>query len=167
MHSYEHFYQDPTFWVGVGLVIFLAVVIWKKVPGVLGKQLDARAAAIAAELDEAKRLRQEAQALLVTYQKKAGEAEAEAAEILAAANAEAARLKTETADQLAALIARRTKMAEDKIAQAEASALADVKAAAAEAAIGAAARLMSDRIDGAKASSLADASIRDLRTRLN
>ena len=160
-------YLDPTFWVGVGLVLFLALIIWKKVPGVLAKQLDARAAAIAGELCEAKRLREEAQALLVTYQAKAKDAEQEAAAILATAKAEADQLQREGRQQLEALVARRTKMAEDKIRQAEATALSEVKAAAADAAIAAAGNLLSGRIDGAKASSMADAAIRDLRTRLN
>lgn len=160
-------YLDPTFWVGIGLVLFFAVVIWKKVPGVLAKMLDARAAAIAAELDEAKRLREEAQALLASYQKKAGEAETEAAEILAQARAEAERMQVEGRQALDALIVRRTKLAEDKIALAEATALADVKAAAADAAVTAAGALLTQRIDGAKSSAISDAAIRDLRTRLN
>ncbi|BCW90195.1 ATP synthase subunit b [Alphaproteobacteria bacterium SO-S41] len=166
MHE-EPLLLQAEFWVAVGLFLFLAVIIWRKVPGVLAKMLDARAAAIATELDEAKRLREEAQALLVSYRAKAGEAETEAAAILAAARAEADRLQIEGRQSIEALIQRRTKMAEDKIAQAEASALADVKAAAADAAISAAGRLLTGRIDGAKASAISDAAIRDLRASLN
>ena len=123
MHEDVPFYLDTHFWVAVGLFLFFALVIWKKVPGVLAKQLDARAAAISSELDEAKRLREDAAALLATYQAKAKEAEGEAAAILAAAQADAACLQAEGKAALEALVARRTKMAEDKIAQAEASAI--------------------------------------------
>lgn len=160
-------YMDPTFWVGVGLVLFLLVIIWKKVPGVLAKQLDNRSAAIAAELDEARRLREEAQALLATYQSKAKDAEREAEDILAAARTEADRLQSESRVALEGLIARRTKMAEDKIRLAEASALTEVKTAAANAAVTAAGQILSSRIDGAKASEIASTSIRELRSKLN
>jgi F-type H+-transporting ATPase subunit b len=160
-------YLDPAFWVGVGLLIFLAVIIWKRVPAALAKQLDNRSAAIANELAEAKRLRTEAENLLSSYKTKAAEAEKEAADILAAARNEASQLEKESKVQLEALIARRTKMAEGKIRQAETTALAEVKSAAAEAAVAAAASLLGSRMDGAKASTMTDAAIRDLRARLN
>lgn len=159
--------EDSSFWVAVGLFLFLAVLVWKKVPGVLAKQLDERSAAIARELDEAQRLREEAQALLATYQSKAKDAEREAAEILTTARAEADRLQVESREALEGLIARRTKMAEDKIRQAEASALTEVKTAAANAAISAASTILTQRMDTTKASALSDNAIRDLRSKLN
>lgn len=161
------FYEDPTFWVGIGLLIFVAIAIWKKVPGMLASQLDARAATIARELDEAKRLRQEAEALVASYKARAGQAEKEAEEIIAQARSEAERMQVESRTALEALIVRRTKMAEDKIAQAEQSAVAEVKAAAAGAAVDAARTLLTERIDAGKATAIADVAIRDLRARLN
>ena len=161
MHG--EFYQDPAFWSAVGLFLFLALIVWKKVPGVVGKMLDDRSAAIAQELFEAQRLREEAEDLLSSYKTKAAEAEREAEEIIALAKSEAVRLQEDGQKSLEALIARRTKMAEDKIAQAESTALAEVKAAAASAAVS----ILGERVTGAKASSLTDASIRDLRAKLN
>lgn len=165
MHGPIHL--DPTFYVGIGLVLFILVIVWRRVPHMLGAQLDARAAKIAGELDEAKRLRTEAEALLAAYQAKTGEAEREAAAILAGAKEEAERLQAEGRQALEQLIARRTALAETKIKQAEAEALAEVKAASADAAIAAARTILTNRIDGVKAGQLADASIRDLRARLN
>lgn len=161
------FLGEAEFWVAVGLFIFLGVVIWRGVPGVLGKMLDDRSAAIARELEEAKALRQEAETLLASYRAKTKDVESETAAILATAKAEAEQLQIEARAAADALIKRRTKMAEDKIAQAEASALAEVKATAAQAAITAAGKLLGDRITGDKATALADAAIRDLRSRLN
>ncbi|MCC6918993.1 MAG: F0F1 ATP synthase subunit B [Alphaproteobacteria bacterium] len=158
---------DPTFWVGVGLVIFIAILIYVKVPGLLARQLDARSAAIAGELNEAKRLREEAEALLATYQARTKDAESEAAAIIATAKTEAQQMQAEARDAVTALIERRTKMAEHKIAQAEATALAEVKTAAAGAAVSAATQILSQRMDGAKATAVADSAIRDLRSRLN
>lgn len=154
-------------WVAVGVVIFIGIVLWKGVPGMVGKQLDARTATIARELDEAKRLRAEAEALLASYKTKAGDAEREAAAILAGAQEEAELMQAEGRQQLEALIVRRSQMAENKIRLAEAQAVADVKSTAAEAAIAAARTILTQRIDAPKANTLADAAIRDLRARLN
>jgi F-type H+-transporting ATPase subunit b len=122
-------------WVAVAFLIFLAIV-WK-VGGftALTSGLDKRGAKIKAELEDARILREEAQRVLADYQKKRLEAEAEAAEIVRTARAEAERLANETQAKLADFLVRRTKMAEQKIAQAEAQAAADVRAAAAEAAV--------------------------------
>ncbi len=160
------FLEDPKFWVAAGLFIFLAVVIYLRVPGMVAKLLDDRSATIAKELAEARRLREEAQALHATYLRKAKDAEREAEEIVAQAKVEAERMQAETRQSLDALIARRSKMAEDKIAQAEASALAEVKAAAADAAVAAAGRILSGRIDAAKGAAIIDGSIREMRAKL-
>ena len=106
------------------------------------KSLDDRAARIKAELDEAKKLKEEAAALLADYQRKRGEAEHEAADIIAGAKAEAERLAADAKAKLEEFVARRTKLAETKIAQAEAQAAADVRAAAAEAAVAAAEKIL-------------------------
>ncbi len=161
------FLGEAEFWVAVGLFLFIGVVLWQGVPAVLGRMLDARSAAIARELEEARALRQEAEALLASYRAKTKDVDTETAAILATARAEAEHLQTEARTAAEALIKRRTKMAEDKIAQAEATALAEVKATAAQAAIGAAAQILGERVTGAKATQLADDAIRDLRSRLN
>ena len=119
-----------TFWVGVALVIFLAILVKFGVPGAIVKALDARGEKVAQELAEARRLRQEAEKLLAEYDAKRKAAEAEAAEIVSSANDEAKRLAAEAEAKLADFVARRTKAAEEKIAQAESQAEAEVRAAA-------------------------------------
>ena len=116
--------------------------------------LDGRAARIKAELDEARRLRDEAQALLAEYQRKRGEAEQEAEAIVAGARDEAERLAAEAKTKVEEFVARRTKMAETKIAQAEAQAVADVRAAAADAAVAAAEKILSETVKGKVADDL-------------
>ena len=115
--------HDPETWVAVGFVLVIALLVWKGVPGMVGKMLDQRAAVIAAELEEARRLRAEAAALLADYQKRAAGAEAEARSIVEAATLEAAQFQKEARAALEAQIARRAASAQDKIAQAEAHAL--------------------------------------------
>ncbi|WP_298922733.1 ATP F0F1 synthase subunit B, partial [uncultured Bosea sp.] len=116
-----------TFWVGVALVIFLAILVKFGVPGMIVKGLDARGERVAQELAEARRLRQEAEKLLAEYDSKRKAAEAEAAEIVSSANDEAKRLAAEAEAKLADFVARRTKAAEEKIAQAESQAEAEVR----------------------------------------
>lgn len=161
------FMEDPTFWVAVGTVIFVGVVIYLKVPQMLAGMLDARAAAIRNELAEAKRLREEAETLMREYLAKTKNADSEAAAIVAAAKVESERMAAEAREQLAQSITRRAKMAEEKIAQAEAQALADVRAAATDAATAAAGEVIRARMNEAKGDALIDASIRDLRTKLH
>src|SRR5579872_538813 len=115
----EMFHLDnPEFWVLVGFVLVIALLVWKGVPAMVGKMLDQRAAVIAAELDEAKRLRAEAAALLAEYKKRAAGAEAEAQNIIAAATADAAQFQKESRIALEAQIARRAAAAQEKIVQA-------------------------------------------------
>jgi F-type H+-transporting ATPase subunit b len=159
--------SDPTFWVAIGTLIFFGLLVWKKVPGMIARALDARGANIAKELDETRRLRDEALALLAQYQAKQRDAEKEAEAIIATARVEAERLAAETQANVVQALERRAKVAEQKIAQAEAQAVADVKAAAADAAVAAAQAIIGERMDPARAASLADAAIRDLKGRLN
>lgn len=163
----ESFLTDPTFWVAVSTTAFVLIVLFMKVPGRVATMLDARAAVIAKELDEARRLREEAQALLASYQKKQREAEKEAQEIVIQARAEAERLAVETKKSLEAQIARRAKLAEDKIAQAEAQALAEVRGLAADIAIGAAGRVIQKQLSPGRAEQLIDAAIRELPGKIN
>jgi F-type H+-transporting ATPase subunit b len=151
--------RDPEFWVAVGTAIFLAILVWKRVPQMTANSLDSRASAIAREIDEAHRLRSEAEALLAQYRQKQAAAETEAQAILEEARAEAERFGTETRAAAAAQIARRVKQAQDKIAQAEAHAIADIRAAAADAAIAAAEKLIASRLDENAAADLVKRSL--------
>ena len=159
--------SHPEFWVGVGTLIFLGILVWQKVPAAITKSLDARAAAIAKELDEAQRLRSEAEALLSEYKKKRSEAEREAAAILAEAKAEAERYATESRAAIDAQIGRRGRQAEEKIAQAEAQAVAEMRALAADRAIAAAETLLAARLDDKRAADLVKRSLEEIPSKLN
>jgi F-type H+-transporting ATPase subunit b len=161
------FELDAEFWVAVAFVVFLGVLIYFGVHEMVVKYIDQRRDRIKAELDEALRLKEEAQALLAQYQRKQREAEQEAAAILAGATAEADRMMAEAKAKMEEFIARRSKMAEAKIAQAEAQALADVRAAAAEAAVGAAEKILSQTVKGEVADRLIVKGIDDVKTKLN
>jgi len=164
----EVFHPDnPEFWVLVGFVLVVALLLWKGVPGMVGKMLDQRAAAIAAELAEARRLREEAAALLADYKKRAAGAEAEAQTIVTEARAEAARFAEDARANLSAQIARRAQTAQDKIAQAEAAALAEIRGLAADAAIKAAQKLIAARMDENRAGALIADSIKHVGEKLN
>ena len=160
-------FHDPEFWVAVGFVLVIALLVWKGVPAMVGKMLDQRAMVIEAELKEAARLRQEAMELLADYQKRAAHAEDEAKAILTEARAEATRLAEESRVNLKAQIERRAKGAEDKIAQAEAAAMNEIRALAADAAVNAAQKLIAARMDEQRASNLIADSIKSLGEKLN
>jgi F-type H+-transporting ATPase subunit b len=161
------FELDAEFWVAVAFVAFLGVLIYFGVHEMTVKYIDQRRDRIKAELDEALRLKEEAQALLAQYRRKQHEAEQEAAAIIAGATAEAERMMAEAKAKVEEFIARRNKMAETKIAQAEAQALADVRAAAAEAAVSAAETILTQIVKGEVADRLIVKGIDDVRTRLN
>ena len=158
---------DPTFWVAAALLIFVGALIWKRVPGAAGKALDERAARIEAELEEARRLREEAQELLAQRQRSQLEAETEAEEIIAQAKKEANLAADEARVRLAEQIERRTAMAEAKIDQARNQAEARVRAAAADLAVEAAERVLTDTLDDKTRGKLFDDSVKDLEKRLN
>lgn len=158
---------DAEFWVFAGLLIFLGIVIFvAKAPKAVAGQLDAKAAKIQSDLDEAARIRAEAETMLADIRRQREEAERQAAEMLAAAQADAQRLAVESKAKLEEQIARRAQLAERKIATAEAQAAADVKAAAAELAAQAAEQILSARVQGAKSDPLVDAGIAQLAGRL-
>ena len=158
--------QEPEFWVGLGLLILVAIFLRQRVPAFVTAALDARAVAIAKELNEAKRLREEAAALLARFKTKAAEAEKEAQSILTEATEEAERFAVEARAQLTAQIERRAKQAQDKIAQAEAHAIAEIRAKAADAAVDAAEKLIAARTDAGKAAALISQSIKELPAKL-
>jgi len=160
-------FRNPEFWVAVGFVAVLGVFVWKKVPALLANILDARAHAISKELDEAKRLREEAAAVLAGYLKKVASVESEVAAIVADAKAEAERFAKETRAQLRAQIDRRAQMAKDKIAQAETAALAEIRGLAADTAVAAAEKLIAARMDEKRGAALVERSIKELPDKLN
>jgi F-type H+-transporting ATPase subunit b len=160
-------FGNPEFWVGVGIAIFLGLLLWQKVPGLIAKSLDERAAGIAKELAEARRLREEAEVLLAQYKKKRAKADEEAAAIVTEAKAEAERFATEARAGIAAQIERRARQAEEKIAQAEAQAVAEVRALAADAAVAAAEKLIAARLDDKRTADLIKRSIEEIPSKLN
>jgi F-type H+-transporting ATPase subunit b len=160
-------FHEAEFWVAVGFVMVIALLVWKGVPGMVAKMLDQRAAVISAELDEARRLRIEAAALLADYQKRAAGAEAEARSIVDAATAEAAQFQKDSRAALEAQIERRALAAQDKIAQAEAAALNEIRGLAADAAVDAARKLITARLDEKRASGMISDSIKGVGEKLN
>ena len=154
-------------WVAVGFLCFLALLVYLGAHRKLIDAIDRRQARIKSELEQARRLREEAQALLGEFERKAREAESEAQAIIAGAKAEAERLAAEAKSRAEDFVARRTKMAETKIAQAEAQAVADVRSAAADAAVAAAERILTETTKGKVGEDLIAQGIRDLRSKLN
>lgn len=159
--------REPETWVAVAFLLFVGLGLYLKVPAMLAKMLDERADKISKELAEARKLREEAQALLAEYQKKRAEAEKDAANIVAQAKVEAEAYGVETRKKLAETIERRTKQAAQKIAQAEAAAIKEVRTTATEAAIAAAAKLVGETVQGAAGGKLIDESIAAVKSRLN
>jgi F-type H+-transporting ATPase subunit b len=161
------FFKEPENWVAVAFVIFVAIMLYVGAHKKIIEALDHRSARIKAELDEARRLRDEAVSLLADYQRKQREAEHEAEAIVADARAEAERVAAEARTKMEEFVARRTKLAEAKIGQAEAQALADVRAAAADAAVSAAEAILRDAARGKVADDLIAQGIADVKTKLN
>ena len=158
---------DATFWALVALVLFIGILVYVKVPGMITKALDDRAEKIRNELEEARKLREEAQALLADYQKKRTEAEMEAANIVDAAKREADTITAEAREKTAEYVARRTAIAESKIAQAEAEALDEVRGSAVDLALAAATRILGEKVTGKAATDLFKKSLDEVKTRMN
>jgi F-type H+-transporting ATPase subunit b len=159
--------MDATAWALVGLILFLGIIAYYKVPAMITGALDKRADTIRKEIDDARRLREEAQALLADYQRRRNEAEAEAEGIVAEAKREAERMTVEANEALDDLIARRTAAAEAKIAQAEGQAIADVRAKATDLAVAAARSILEKTVPGKVGDELLSKSIDEVKTRLN
>jgi F-type H+-transporting ATPase subunit b len=157
----------PGWWVALAMVIVFGIMIWKGVPKAIAGALDKKIAGIREQLEEASKLRAEAEALRAEYQAKAAAAEGEAAQILAHARAEADQILTKAKDDTEQLVKRRQRMAEDKIAAAERAAVAEVRAKAADAATRAAAALIAERNDADSDKALVDKAIAALGQRLN
>ena len=159
--------QETENWVALGFILFVGLLAYLGVQRKIGDTLDQRQARIKGELDEARRLKEEAAALLAELQRKGQEAEGEAAAIVASAKAEAERLAAEAKTRMEDFVARRTKMAETKITQAEAQAVADVRAAAADAAVAAAEKILAAATKGKIAEDLLARGIEDVRKKFN
>ncbi len=159
--------QMAEFWVAIAFGVFLAILVYYQVPALIAKALDARADAIRKELDEARRLREEAQALLSDYQKRHRNVGQEADAIVDQARREAEAFARETRASLKEALERRTQQAQDKITRAESQAVDEVRAAAIEVALAAAEKILREKTAGSSGASLIDQSIRDLKGRLN
>jgi F-type H+-transporting ATPase subunit b len=161
------FFLEPEFWVAVSFFLFLGVVVYFGVHMKLAQVLDARAASIAHDLDEAKHLREEAAKVLADYKRKQGDAAKEAQTIIQLASKEAEELAAETRRSMAEHFERRMKLAEDKIARAETEALREVRAAAADAAVAAAQLVIAAKLTPETADALVKQGIAALETKLN
>jgi F-type H+-transporting ATPase subunit b len=157
--------HDHHFWVLVSMVILIALV-WKPASRAITSGLDERAVRIRNELDEARRLREEAEQLLADYQRQEREAVSEAQAIVAHAKAEAERIAAQAARDLEQSLARRQRLAEERIAQAEARAAAEVRAAAVDTAIAAAREVIASEVDQRRGGALIDSAIAALPERL-
>jgi F-type H+-transporting ATPase subunit b len=158
---------DATFWSAVAFVILLIGFAYLGVHKKVTEALDHRATRIKSELDDASKLKNEALKLVAEYRAKRESAVKEAEDIVANAKSEAERIAAEAKTRMEDFVARRTKMAETKIAQAEAQALADVRAAAADAAVAAAAKVLSATVKGQTAEALLTQGIAEVRQKLN
>jgi F-type H+-transporting ATPase subunit b len=159
--------KETDFWEWVGLLVVIAMFLWWRVHAFIGSALDRRADAIARELDTVKRLREEAETVLVTYRERAKGAESEAATILNETRAETERFTAEARAQMQAQIERRARQAQERIAQAEANAMAEIRALAADTATTAAETLIAARLGTEKAAALIAQSIGELPANLN
>jgi F-type H+-transporting ATPase subunit b len=158
-------FHDAEFWVAVAAVVFV-LLVGRRVAGLVGGGLDARAARIRGELDEARRLREEAEQLVAEYRTKQQQAMAEAETIVSHAKAEAERVAAQAARDLESALERRQRMAEERIAQAEAKALDEVRAATIDVAIRAAHDVIASEIDERRGGALIDEAIIALPQRL-
>ena len=150
---------NTDFVVLIAFLIFVGILLYYKVPGTVGKMLDGRAEAIKGELDEAKALREEAQSLLASYERKQKEVQEQADRIVESAKEEATRAAEAAKEDIANSIKRRLASAEEQIASAEASAVKEVRDQAIVVAVGAAEDLIAKQMDAKGANSLIDEAI--------
>src|SRR5436305_8244761 len=156
---------NPGGWVALAMLVVFAIMIWKKVPAAIGKALDSKIALIRDQLAEAEGLRKEAEALKAEYEAKAVSADKDRAALLDRARHEADEIVAKAQTDAEALIERRTRMAEDKIAAEERAALEQLRATAADAAAKAAARLITERHDAGTDAKLVDQAIKEIAGR--
>jgi len=160
-------FTEPETWVAIAFIILMALFAYLGIHRTVLKALDHRAERIKAELDDARRLKDEAANLLAEYKAKRASAEREAAEIISSAQADAQRIAAEAKTKIEDFVARRTRTAESKIALAEAQAVADVRSAAANAAVAAASTILSQSVKGSLADDLLTKGIAEVHAKLN
>lgn len=160
-------FAEPEFWVAVAFVLLMAVFAYFGIHRTVLTTLDHRSSRIKAELDDARRLKDEAARLLAEYQARGASAEREAQDIIASARADAEHIAADAKIKTEEFVARRTRTAESKIALAEAQAVADVRAAAADAAVSAASTILSQSVKGDVAHDLLSKGIAEVREKLN
>lgn len=159
--------KELDFWEWLGLLAVIAIFLWKGAPAYIVRALDRRAEAISKELDSVKRLREEAETVLISYRERAQGAQSEASMILDELRAESERFAAEARAQMQAQIDRRARQAQERIAQAEANAMAEIRALAADTAVAAAQKLIVARLGEQKAAALIADSIAELPAKLN
>ena len=157
--------QDPTFWVAVAFVVFV-VLVFKPIKGALIGGLDAKIAEIRQEVEEAEKLREEAQSLLANYQRQQRQAIHDAEAIVARAKEEAERHRAEADEAMKDMVRRQEEQAREKIAQAETAAIQEVRSMSVEIAMAATEKLLADRLAGDEGSRLIDNSIEDIPRKL-
>ncbi|ARE83807.1 ATP synthase subunit b 1 [Roseovarius sp. EC-HK134] len=159
--------SNTNFVVLLAFLLFVGFLIYVKVPTLLGKKLDERAANIKGELDEARALREEAQTLLASYERKQKDVQAQADRIVAQAKEEANAAAEEAKEEIKASIARRMQAAEEQIASAEARAIRDVRDQAVVVAVAAARDVIAKQMTAADGNALIDAAIADVEAKLH
>jgi F-type H+-transporting ATPase subunit b len=151
--------------IALAMIVVIAIVVWKKVPGAIGKALDSKIDVIRNQLAEAEQLRKDAEALKAEYEAKAKAADTEAAAIVDQARHEADSIVAQAKQNAEALVERRQRMAEDKIAAEERHAVEQLRATAADAARSAATKLIRERHDAASDEALVADAIRSMGAR--
>lgn len=162
-----NFFSNPTFWVGVAFAGFLALIFWRKVPGMVAQQLDERANKIRSELDNAKQLRSEAETVLSEYKKQHATVSAQAESIQRQAREDAKRMSDEAAKRLALTLERLARANQEKLSQLEATATKEIKTAIVEASVEAAEATLRKRLDSGANTGVLDLAIKDLTRRFN
>jgi F-type H+-transporting ATPase subunit b len=157
--------HDPTFWVLISFILFV-IAVYKPIKKAMLGGLDARIAEIRREVEDAEKLREEAQSLLANYQRQQRQAIQDAEAIVEKAREDAERHKTEAEDAITEMVRRQEEQATEKIAQAEAAAVQEVREMAVDLAIAASERLLAERLSGAEGEALVDKAIEDLPTKL-
>ena len=158
---------NTDFVVSIAFLVFIGILLYFKVPALVGGMLDKRADSIKSELDEAKALREEAQSLLASYERKQKEVQEQSARIVAAAKEEATNAATAAKEDIAKSIPRRLAAAEEQIANAEASAVQEVRDQAIAVAIGAAKDVIAKQMDAKSAGAMIDDSIATVADKLH
>ena len=160
-------FSDPATWAAISFVGFIAILLWKKVPAAINQSLDERAGSIESELEEARKLRIEAQDILADYQAKQKNADKDVSAIVEQAQREAELLAAETRGNMKDMLARRLQAAEDRIVQGERQAAGEIRSIAADLSVAAAEKIMGAGVAGNVNDALFSDTLSDLKTKFN